>query len=229
VTRPTNFHRLETRYKLIRYELPEILYRVSKNNCMTYSQVQNSLYEQLDCPYKLYKHDRLDGDEKWVVYALYPRYGVPATVMLPLFSDVALPAREIAFEQLDLYSLLSLLQIVYCRNGRAWHFIGQDLCYVLGKHTDTCLSVQKRTNGRSKLSVCHAECSASALAESPRSPFPTLPGRRSIERAAFSRLSNLILISIDAARSRCMRSAHIQVRAHCVLSRKGWASNSTIF
>jgi hypothetical protein len=147
VTRPTNFHRLETRYKLIRYELPEILYRVSKNNCMTYSQVQNSLYEQLDCPYKLYKHDRLDGDEKWVVYALYPRYGVPATVMLPLFSDVALPAREIAFEQLDLYSLLSLLQIVYCRNGRAWHFIGQDLCYVLGKHTDTCLQIELLDDG----------------------------------------------------------------------------------
>lgn len=147
VTRPTNFHRLETRYKLIRYELPEILYRVSKKNCITYAQVQNSLYDQLDCPYKLFKHDRLDSDEKWVVYALYPRYIMPATVMLPLFSDVTLPATEIAFEQLDLYSLLCLLQIVYCRSGRAGRFTGQDCCYVLEKQTDACLQIELLDDG----------------------------------------------------------------------------------
>ncbi len=149
VARPPNFHRLETRYKLIRYELPEILYRVSKNNCLTYGQVQNSLYDQLECPYKLFKHDRLDGEgeEKWAVYALYPRYATPATVLLPLFSEAALPAGEIAFERLDLFSLLSLLQIVYCRSGRARHFTGQDLCYAMGKQAETCLQIELLDDG----------------------------------------------------------------------------------
>jgi hypothetical protein len=185
VTRPTNFHRLETRYKLIRYELPEILYRASKNDCMTYSQVQNSLYEQLDCPYKLFKHDRLDGDEKWVVYALYPRYAVHATVMLPLFSDAVLSAEEIAFEQLDLYSLLSLLQIVYCCSGQARYFTGQDLCYVLGKHTDACLQIELLNDGSEFTEEDEQEIKVVAL---PRRLQRISPGRKpSLSTSYFAR------------------------------------------
>src|SRR5207244_3987881 len=99
ITRPTNFHRLETRYKLVRYELPETLLRVARKNSNAYVLMHNGLRDQLDCPYKICRHDWLDGVEKGVVYALYARYAVPAIVELSLFSGTPLPAREISFDQ----------------------------------------------------------------------------------------------------------------------------------
>lgn len=149
VSKPTNFHCLETRYKLVRYELPETLLRVAKKNRNAYVLLHNSLRDQLDCPYKIWKHDRLDGVEKRVIYALYPRYAVPTSILLSLFASEPLSAREISFEELDLYPLLNLLQVAYCHKGQAGRFIGEDACYMYAKkdgNTYLCLRIDIKSN-----------------------------------------------------------------------------------
>ncbi len=133
VSTPIDVRRLEARYKLIRYELPQKLHRLTKRNRHAYGQMQNSLRDQLDGPYKTFKYDRLDEAEKWVVYALYPRHAAPITLQMPFLSDAPLLASEIALDQLDAHLLLQLLQVAYCRSEQSGRFVGQDQCYVHAK------------------------------------------------------------------------------------------------
>ncbi len=133
VSKPTDFRLLEAHYKLIRYELPKDFRSKVKRASYLYGQMHNCLRDQLDCPYKAFMYDSLDGIEKWVFYALYPYGAVPASIRLPFISEIPLAYREISFENLDLHLLLKLLQIAYIHNGKTGCFVGQDRCYVYAK------------------------------------------------------------------------------------------------
>jgi hypothetical protein len=130
INTPIDVRRLEARYKLIRYELPTKFYQLVKRSRHAYGQMHNKLRDQLNCPYKTFKYDRLDGMQKWVVYALYPRHAMPVTLEMSFLSDIPLPASEIALDQLDPQLLLQLLQIAHCCSEQRERFVGQDQCYV---------------------------------------------------------------------------------------------------
>ncbi|GCE20913.1 hypothetical protein [Dictyobacter kobayashii] len=136
VTKPTDFSLLEAHYQLIRYILPKDLRYRAKHDKNTYGRMHNCLRDQLNCPYKTFMYDTIDGSQKWVVYALYSRPVKPGTlidVKLPFVSDIALEKREISFRELELHNLLKLLQIAYIRGDQTNRFVGQDYCYVYAK------------------------------------------------------------------------------------------------
>jgi hypothetical protein len=146
VSRPTDFRALEARYKLVRYELPMDLQWMAKKNRTIYGQMHNSLRDQLDCPYKIFTHDRRDGAEvdKWVVYALYRHNETPTTINISFLPHAPVHASPITFDSLDLHLLLKLLQIAYVLGEQTRRFIGQDLCYVHAKkegNAHTCLLI----------------------------------------------------------------------------------------
>jgi hypothetical protein len=153
VSRPTDFSQLEAHYQLIRYELPRELRWVAKRDRNAFGRMHNILRDQLDCSYKTYTHDRLDGVEKWVVYALYRRYETPATITLPFVSDAPLRQSKVPFDCLDLHLLLKLLQIAYVRGNKTGRFVGQDLCYVHAKRegsTHICLQIDLKGDIRTE-------------------------------------------------------------------------------
>ena len=57
VTRPADFSLLEARFRLMRYELPAVLYRRKNKN--DYGRMHNCLRDQLDYPYKVFTHDKM--------------------------------------------------------------------------------------------------------------------------------------------------------------------------
>ncbi|HEY4036740.1 MAG TPA: hypothetical protein VGL94_22515 [Ktedonobacteraceae bacterium] len=152
VSEPIDFRRLEAHYRLIRYELPVDLHWKAKKDSNAYGQMHNSLRDQLDCPYKAFKYDRLDGGiPKWVVYALYPRDATPATIKVEFLSIAPLSSKEVPFDHLDLHLLLKLLQIAYVRGDQVRRFIGQDLCYVHAKkegNSHICLQIDLKEDIR---------------------------------------------------------------------------------
>jgi hypothetical protein len=133
VTKPGDFSVLEARYKLIRYVLPRDLRYRAKHKKTVYGQMHNCLRDQLDCPYKAFMHDKIDGVKKWVVYALYPRQVEPIDIKIAFVSAIELEKSEIPFERLELHNLLKLLQIAYIRGDQLTRFVGQDYCYVYAK------------------------------------------------------------------------------------------------
>lgn len=154
VTRPTDFSRLESRFKLVRYELPERFRGVAKSNKNAYGQMHNSLRDQIDFPYKTFKYDRLDGVNayKWAIYVLYPRNEAAREITIPLLSDTPLRWSEIQFADLaslQFHLLLKLLQIAYFRGEQTGRFVGQDRCYVFAKtvkenYSHICLEIELR-------------------------------------------------------------------------------------
>jgi hypothetical protein len=137
VSRPVDFSLLEQKYKLVRYVLPDnFRYREHKDKSL-YGKMHNALRDQLNCPYKTFKYDKLEkGITRWVVYALYPREAEVQSVTIPFLSEIPLSRSDIPFASLDLHVLLKLLHIAYFRgdnNELAGRFIGQDRCYVYAK------------------------------------------------------------------------------------------------
>ena len=110
VERPRDYAKLEERYQLWRYLLPvELLY---SRNPGHFGRAHNALRDQLDCPYKSFRHDVLDGQRRWAVYALIPRGQDPPTVMLPWFRNATLAMRATPFADAPLHIVLKLLQIM---------------------------------------------------------------------------------------------------------------------
>jgi hypothetical protein len=145
VWKPEEYASLETTYQLIRYELPKDLRWQVKHAPFLYGQMHNALRDQLDCPYKAYMYDTLDGVVKWVVYALYPQHACPVTLQMSISSTEPLDPQCVPFGQIPLHILLKLLQIAYVRGQHATRFVGQDHCYVhakqVGHYSHICLRI----------------------------------------------------------------------------------------
>lgn len=133
IDQPQNYGLLEERYQLVRYTIPDAL-RYRKNST-DFGRVYNTIRDQIDYPYKSFKHDKLDGkkNEKWVVYVLYPREAPVKDLTLPWFQDAPLSRRDIHFSELPLHVLLKLLQIRLFRGNETGRFVGQDKCYVYAR------------------------------------------------------------------------------------------------
>jgi len=131
VERPLDYAQLDERYALARYLLPsELLY---SSNRQVFGRAHNALRDQLDCPYKSFRHDVLDGQQRWAVYALLPRGQIPPTITLPWFHHAALAMRVIPFADAPLHIVLKLLQIELCRGAGSTRFVGRDDCYVYAR------------------------------------------------------------------------------------------------
>jgi hypothetical protein len=129
---PPNYSLLEERYRLVRYTIPDAL-RYRKNPT-DFGRVYNTIRDQIDYPYRSFKHDELEGRKKrWVVYVLYPREEPVKDLMLPWFQEGPLPRRDIHFSDLPLHVLLKLLQIRFFRGDKTSRFVGQDKCYVFAR------------------------------------------------------------------------------------------------
>ncbi len=133
IEQPQNFALLEERYRLVRYVIPEPL-RYRKNPT-DFGRVYNTIRDQINYPYRSFRHDQLEGQkkEKWVVYVLYPREAPVQEITLPWFQDTPLARSEIHFSDLPLHVLLKLLQIGLFRGDRTSRFVGQDKCYVYAR------------------------------------------------------------------------------------------------
>lgn len=141
ITKPTDFTLLEAVYQLLRYELPDDLrwkFKSAKKPSEMWARMQNSLQAQINSPYRVFTHDRLDGGpyHKWVVYALAPRHTSPQPVTLPLWSDAILPCKPIAFTDLAFHMVIKLLQVAHMHGNQAGRFTGQGRCYVHAKRND---------------------------------------------------------------------------------------------
>jgi hypothetical protein len=141
ITKPTDFTLLEAVYQLWRYELPDDLrwkFKSAKNPSEMWAKIQNSLQAQINAPYRVFTHDRLDGGpyHKWVVYVLALRHTSPQPITLPLWSDAALPCKPIAFTDLAFHMVIKLLQVAHMHGNQAGRFTGQGRCYVHAKRND---------------------------------------------------------------------------------------------
>jgi hypothetical protein len=144
---PLDFKRLEERYQLVRYVLPEpMLYSKDSNK---YSRLHNLLKEQIDEPYRSFTHDYLDGPRRWAVYVLYPRQKENAEGFPVIqFEGSNLPSREVKFNEPKLHVLIKLLQVNYFRssdNTNQDRFVGQDKCYIYAR---------RRSEETSKYHIC---------------------------------------------------------------------------
>lgn len=156
VTLPADFSQLEASFRLIRYELPAAVLR-RRNNKNDYGRMHNCLRDQLNYPYRVFTHDKLDGKDtnKWVAYVLYPLGTDPQRITIPFLTDTPLPWRDITFAQLDLHLLLKLLHIAYFLGEKTGRFVGEDSCYVLAKvikedRYDICLQIELQGDTRNQ-------------------------------------------------------------------------------
>lgn len=147
VTRPSDFGALEVAYQLMRYELPASIRWTAKNNPNTYGQLHNSLHDQLNCPYRVFTHDRVNQQanwDKWAAYALYRRGAAAITLHLDFLSSPPIQPEAFDFERLPFHLLLKLLQIDYFRGEQAERFVGTGNCYVYARpqgNADLCLQI----------------------------------------------------------------------------------------
>lgn len=162
---PTNFSLLEQHYRLFRYELPQQLLERStafqSTQRATLKKEQEKLYVRLHAdlrkafsnPYKAYKHDMLDGRQKWVIYTLVPHTSSPQVLSLSpalLGKGASIQGREVVWDQAPLHIVLKLLQIAYIHGNTPRYFIGEDDCYMYAKTfersdgslVDICLKIQ---------------------------------------------------------------------------------------
>lgn len=144
---PVNFKRLEERYQLVRYVLPEpMLYSRDKYK---FGRLHNLLKEQIDAPYRSFTHDYLDGSRRWAVYVIYPRLKEKAEGLPVIqFEGENLPSRELKFNEPKLHVLIKLLQVNYFRssdNANRDRFVGQDKCYIYAR---------RRSEETSKYHIC---------------------------------------------------------------------------
>ncbi|GHO65583.1 hypothetical protein KSC_044750 [Ktedonobacter sp. SOSP1-52] len=138
ITKPTDFTLLEAKYQLLRYELPDDLrwkFKNAKKPSEMWASMQNSLQAQINSPYRVFTHDRLDGRayHKWVIYVLAPRHTSPQPITLPLWSNGALPYKPIKFTNLAFHMVIKLLQVAQMHGNQAGRFTGQGRCYVHAK------------------------------------------------------------------------------------------------
>jgi hypothetical protein len=132
IDQPCEYTQLEAKFRLVRYVLPDAL-RYRKNSA-DYGRVHNTVRDQVDAPYKSFKHDRLDGSpSKWAIYVLYLREEAIPDLKLPWFNGNALPKREVGFSEIPLHLLLKLLHIAFFRGEGAGRFVGEDKCYVYAR------------------------------------------------------------------------------------------------
>jgi len=154
VTQPIDFSKLEARFRLVRYELPNTIYiRRDRND---YGRLHNSLRDALRYPYRTYKFDKMSGREKWVVYVLYPKESRPEPILISFLQDAPIHGSEIAFAHLELHVLLKLLQVAYFHGEQqSERFMGQDSCYVFAKlvkkdSSTICLRIDLQEEVRNK-------------------------------------------------------------------------------
>lgn len=140
VTKPVNFGRLESEFKLVRYVVPDRL-RTSTSG-KTFERIHAQLKEQLDYPYKSYKYDKVDGPERWAIYVLYPNSADPLIVKA---DDVPMDRQVVGFDTPEFHLLLKLLQVQYFRGPEQGKFVGRDSCYVYarrdGKTAHVCMQI----------------------------------------------------------------------------------------
>lgn len=154
IDQPPDYTGLETRYRLVRYVIPEAL-RYRKNPT-DFGRVYNTIRDQIDYPYKSFRHDQLEGEKnkKWVFYVLYPQEMPIKEITLPWFQDTPLSWKEIHFRDLPLHVLLKLLQIRMFRGDESSRFVGQDKCYVYarsgGNDFHYCVEVELRGSPANK-------------------------------------------------------------------------------
>ncbi len=111
ITKLDKYEKLEKHYKLVRYLIPEAFR--GKQQSDRYKLLYVELREQLLVPHRTYDYDGLDGAERYVIYALYPRHADVAPLTLSFLSDDPLDQREIAFHEISTFNLVKLLQADY--------------------------------------------------------------------------------------------------------------------
>jgi hypothetical protein len=127
VTQPDNFEKLEAKFKLIRYLIPD---RLRNERGDMYARVHAQLKEQLDHPYKSYKYDKLDGAPRWAVYVLYPQGTEPKSVTV---QDTKIESRPIRFHDLEMHEMLKLLQVQLFTSKGGEKFVGRDECLIYAR------------------------------------------------------------------------------------------------
>ena len=149
ITKPNEYEKLDTRFRLIRYVIPDVFRTKSKKD--RYKLLHVELRAQLIVPYRTYEHDDLDGPECLVIYALYPReQSEVASIVLSFLSNDPLAYRDIGFHQVSLFNLVKLLQADFFDT---WpHFASMGEYYVhaksSGKDWHICLAIKIQGDNR---------------------------------------------------------------------------------
>jgi len=147
IERPANFARLEEQFRVERYVLPDELRHSGQNRSVIFGHVHTALRNQLECAYKSFKYDMLDGKQCWVVYALFPHDAQPTPVTLPWTrASGELPHRSVSFADVPFHITLKLLQISLFRGTTSARFVGQDDCYTYagpdGPNFHACVRIE---------------------------------------------------------------------------------------
>lgn len=151
IERPADFARLESRFRVERYVLPDDLrYSTSTTSHarrIVFARIHTALRDQLDCAYKVFTHDGLDGHERWAVYALFLRDVPPVPLALPWHRHPGpLPHRAVTFAEVPFHITLKLLQLALFRGGTSTRFVGQDHCYTYacpdGRDFASCVRIE---------------------------------------------------------------------------------------
>lgn len=141
IIKPESYEKIEERFALIRYLIPETFR--AKNKKERYRLLHVELRGQLDVPYRTYEHDVLDGAERYVIYALYPKAAEVAAVTLTFLSDEPLEQRPIAFDGISTFNLIKLLQADYFNTYPHFASMGDYFVHAKssGKDWHICLGI----------------------------------------------------------------------------------------
>lgn len=144
VQKPLNYSILESKYKLIRYVVPNNFH--SKKN--KYALLHIELRSQLSVPYLLHTHDKLDRGESVVIYALYPRNNNHIQpLQIKFLSDDYLPNREIRFEQIQLFNIVKLIQAEYFKKFPHFASNGSYFIHAHGNSDDWHICMEIKIQG----------------------------------------------------------------------------------
>jgi hypothetical protein len=101
---------------------------------------------QLQVPYRTYEHDPLDGAERYVIYALYPKDADVVPVTLAFLSRECLEQRPIAFHEISTFNLIKLLQADFFNTYPHFASMGNYFVHAKqsGKEWHICLAISIR-------------------------------------------------------------------------------------
>lgn len=143
IVKPNNYKKLEEQYKLIRYLIPESFRTKDKKD--RYKLLHVELRGQILVPYRTYNHDILEGAERYVIYALYPKTTEITSVTLSFLSSDPLEYSEISFHNINTYNLIKLIQADYFNTYT--HFASMGDYFIHAKQSGdwhTCLAISIR-------------------------------------------------------------------------------------
>jgi len=132
VNAPIDHQLLDSRFKLVRYDMSDRYPHFAKNANKAYERLQVAIRSQLWQPFRTYFHDTL-GPSPFAIYVLYEGTDPVRSIALPMLNAADLPRRTVSFGNLPPHMVLKLLQAHYFGQDESTRFTSQGKHFLLAR------------------------------------------------------------------------------------------------